>query len=138
MLACSVVLLGNSASLCSVLCERLTWYQLSSVSPATLSLTLTVKGSFVTSEPRLQEGGLPGCGQAYLCTSKGKRLWVTKKKKKKKKPGLTSILLSKCGGKCFLPFGCQPLSKLIPPRIVFLCLASVYSKLIHDLLLLKN
>lgn len=58
--------------------------------------------------------------------------------KKKKKPSLTSILLSKCGGKCFLPFGCQPLSKLIPPRIVFLCLASVYSKLIHDLLLLKN
>lgn len=86
MLACSVVLLGSSASLCGVLCEQLTWYQLSSVNPAALSLMLTVKGSFVTSEPRLQEGGLPGCGQAYLCTSKGKRLWVTKKKKKKWNP----------------------------------------------------
>lgn len=58
--------------------------------------------------------------------------WVSKKETPSNKHS------SNCGGKWFLPSGCQPLSEANSQRIVFLCLASVCSKLIHDLLLLEN
>lgn len=45
---------------------------------------------------------------------------------------------SDCGGKRSLPSGCQALFKANSQRIISLCLASVCSQLIHDLLLLEN
>lgn len=70
MLACSLGALTKlQLSVCSFLRKQPMWRQLSSAGPATLSLTLTVVGSFVTGGPRLQEGGLPGCGQTHLCAS---------------------------------------------------------------------